>query len=308
MRFTIYQESRTGKRKSNQDRIVHCYSRDALLMLVADGMGGHLHGELAAHVAAQHITQAFQREARPALDDPSLFLSRALSAAHHAILDDALDRQLPEAPRTTLIACIVQGGAAYWAHAGDSRLYLLRRGHLVTRTRDHSRTQLLIDQGLLQADEAAEHPGRNRLYSCLGGNHSPQIEHSPRTPLRDGDILALCSDGVWGPIGDDQLVAGLSGGPLNRRVPLLMDQAERAAGASADNLSMVAMCWHDETSAGAATVDAISTRTMALDDFTTRLDVSSMGAGGGAPGDLNEDEIERAIREINAAIQKFDTR
>ena len=60
MRFTIYQESRPGKRRDNQDRIAHCYSREALLMLVADGMGGHLHGELAAHIAAQSITQAFR--------------------------------------------------------------------------------------------------------------------------------------------------------------------------------------------------------------------------------------------------------
>ena len=83
MRFTIYQESRTGRRASNQDRIAHCYSREALLMLVADGMGGHLHGELAAHIATQYITQAFQREARPRLPDPGLFLSRALVGAHH---------------------------------------------------------------------------------------------------------------------------------------------------------------------------------------------------------------------------------
>ena len=142
MRFTIYQESRPGKRRDNQDRIAHCYSRDALLMLVADGMGGHLHGEVAAQIAVQRIAGRFQAEARPLLPDPQLFLARAIEHAHQAILDHALDRQLPEAPRTTLVACVIQRGAAYWAHAGDSRLYLLRRGHLVTRTRDHSRTQL----------------------------------------------------------------------------------------------------------------------------------------------------------------------
>jgi serine/threonine protein phosphatase PrpC len=267
-------------------------------------MGGHLHGDLAAHLAAQHITQAFQREARPRLPDPGLFLSRALTGAHHAILDDALDRLLPEAPRTTLVACVVQDGAAYWAHAGDSRLYLLRRGHVLVRTRDHSRTQLLVDQGLLQPDEALTHPGRNRLYSCLGGNHAPQVEHSPRTPLRDGDILALCSDGVWGPAGDDSLVIHLTATPLGRGVPRLLDDAERRAGQNADNLSMVAMCWHDEGSTSPASAESISTRTMELDDFTTRLDTSSMGAG--PVNDLDEDEIERAIREINDTIRKFD--
>ena len=93
MRFTIYQESRTGRRASNQDRIAHCYSREALLMLVADGMGGHLHGEVAAQIAVQCIAERFQAEARPLLPDPQLFLARAIERAHHAILDHALDRQ-----------------------------------------------------------------------------------------------------------------------------------------------------------------------------------------------------------------------
>lgn len=304
MRFTIYQESRVGCRSNNQDRIAHCYSREALLMVVADGMGGHQHGELAAQLAVRHIAQAFRNEARPRLVDPGLFLSRTLTGAHHAILDDALDRMLPEAPRTTIVACVVQDGAAHWAHAGDSRLYLMRGGYIVARTRDHSRAQLLVDQGVLQPEEALLHPGRNRLYSCLGGNQPPQVEHSPRTPLRDGDILALCSDGAWGPASDESVLIHLTAMPLNRGVPGLLDESERRAGTTADNLSMVAMCWHDEDNTGAASAQAISTRSMALDDFTTRLDMTSMGAE--AAVGLDEDEIERAIREINATIRKFD--
>ena len=108
MKFTIYQESRIGNRDSNQDRVAYCYSRDALMMVIADGMGGHLYGEVAAQIAVQYITGAFQRDAKPALADPFLFLSRALSHAHHTILDYAVDRKLPEAPRTTCVVCVVQ--------------------------------------------------------------------------------------------------------------------------------------------------------------------------------------------------------
>lgn len=302
MRFTIYQESRIGRRSANQDRIAHCYSRDALLMLVADGMGGHQHGELAAHITAQYITRAFQHSAQPALRDPALFLSRALTGAHRAILDHAVARQLTETPRTTIVTCVVQDGSAYWAHAGDSRLYLLRRGCILAQTRDHSRVQLLVDQGLIRPEEASHHPERNRIYSCLGGHHAPQIDYSPRTLLQDGDLIVLCSDGLWGPLGDDAMLVGLAGQAPGETVPPLMDQAERHAGDSADNLSVVAMCWHDDL--GAALPDSISTQTMPLHDFTTRLH----GAGRGAPasGVLDEDEIERAIREINATIHKFD--
>ena len=288
MRFTIYQESRTGRRSANQDRIAYCYSRDALLMLVADGMGGHQHGELAAHIAAQYITHSFQRDAHPALPDPLHFLSRALSGAHHAILDDSFDRNLAEAPRTTIVACVVQNGTAWWAHAGDSRLYLLRRGRILQQTRDHSRVQLLLEQGIIGPAEAAAHPGRNRIYSCLGGTHAPQIDYSEPCALKDGDLIALSSYGVWGPLDDDDIVLGLQGIPPDK----------------ADNLSLVAMCWHDDI--GAAQPDAISTRTMALDDFATEMELSSRGSG--RLVDLDEDEIERAIREINAAIHKFDKR
>ncbi len=304
MRFTIYQESRIGKRQSNQDRIAYCYSRDALLMLVADGMGGHLHGELAAHIAAQTITHAFQREAKPALPDPALFLSRALTGAHHAILDDTFTRSLPEAPRTTIVACVVQAGTAWWAHAGDSRLYLLRRARIEELSRDHSRVQLLIEQGIIHPADAANHPGRNRIYSCLGGTHSPQIDYSPPCKLQDGDVIALCSDGVWGPLDDDAMRVGLSAAPPSQSVPQLLDEAELRGGESADNLSVVAMCWHAD--ANVAQPDSISTQTMALNDFATEMDLSSRGSSGAA--DLDEDEIERAIREINAAIQKFGRR
>ncbi|HMZ76836.1 MAG TPA: protein phosphatase 2C domain-containing protein, partial [Rhodocyclaceae bacterium] len=169
MRFTIYQESRVGKRRTNQDRVAYSYTRDALLLVLADGMGGHLYGEVAAQISVQFIAQSFQQEARPKVSDPILFLSRVLSNAHHAILDYAFDKQLSDVPRTTIVACLIQDGVAHWAHAGDSRLYLIRRNKVFAQTRDHSRVQLMLDQGLLDAEAAASHPGRNRIFSCLGG-------------------------------------------------------------------------------------------------------------------------------------------
>ncbi|PTD95174.1 PP2C family protein-serine/threonine phosphatase [Pseudothauera lacus] len=304
MKFTIYQESRIGRRKTNQDRIAHCYSRDALLLVLADGMGGHLHGEIAAQIAVQFITHAFQREAQPLLQDPSMFLSRALSNAHNAILDYAFDKDLPEAPRTTVVACVIQEGQAHWAHAGDSRLYLLRGNRIVAQTRDHSRVQLMMDQGLIDAEGAAHHPGRNRIYSCLGGNHPPQVEFSKRINLRDGDILALCSDGLWGPLTDDGVLEGLRGRNVMDAVPVMMDRAEERGGPTCDNLSLIAVCWHDEKSVGEP--DSVSTQTMALSDFTTKLDTfGESHSSTPSTLELTDDEIERAIAEINSAIQKF---
>lgn len=87
MKFTIYQASLQGGRDNNEDRIAYCYSRDALLMVVADGMGGHYFGEVAAQIAVQTLTESFQREARPEIADPFRFLQRAMTNAHYATLD-----------------------------------------------------------------------------------------------------------------------------------------------------------------------------------------------------------------------------
>ena len=303
MKFTIFQESRIGKRKTNQDRIAHCYSRDSLLMVLADGMGGHLYGEVAAHIAVQYLTHVFQREAQPMLQDPGMFLSREITQAHHAILDYSIETGLREAPRTTFVACVVQDGFAYWAHAGDSRLYMMRNGRIHVQTHDHSRVQLMVDQGLLDVRSAAVHPNRNRVYSCLGGTHVPQIEFSRRTPLQPGDVLALCTDGVWGPLGNEGVLRGLSQESPMISVPSVLSEAELLAGDRCDNLSLIAMVWRDEGD-DADHPGVISTQTMALTKFTTRLDSFQRISPATREMDLSDAEIEQAIQEINAAIQK----
>jgi serine/threonine protein phosphatase PrpC len=301
MRFTIYQESRQGKRANNEDRIAYCYSRDALLLVVADGMGGHFYGEVAAQIAVQYLTNAFQREAQPSLTDPFLFLHKAMTNAHHAILDFGTDNKLQDSPRTTCVACVIQNNVAYWAHVGDSRLFLLRRGRVNTVTRDHSRVRLLLDQGLITEAEAANHPDKNKVYSCLGGPQLPEIEFSRKTPLDAADILVLCTDGLWGVIDGERIAKALSGANLVQAVPMLMNQAEIESGPHGDNLSVIAVGWEDAYVS--PTESSVSTHTMALDEVTTRLPPLSGGPRGKA--EISDDEIEKAIAEIRSTIQKY---
>lgn len=302
MKFTIYQESRVGKRRNNQDRLAHCYSREALLMVVADGMGGHLHGEVAAQIAVQYLTETFQREAKPRLSDPFMFLAGGLQNAHQAVQDYALAKRLPEAesPRTTCVACIVQDSIAYWAHAGDSRLYALRDGRILTRTRDHSTVQSMIDDGQLTPAEAMHHPLRNRIYSCLGGLQNPQFDFSRKTTLQSGDVIALMSDGVWGPLEDLQITSALYGRDVMQAVPALIDEAERSGGANCDNLSLVAMSWGENY--GEETLQAIETQSLPLDGHSTQMPEFDRRS---APlPELTDEDIENAIDEIRNAIQK----
>ena len=301
MRFTIYQESRQGGRSNNEDRTTYCYSRNALMMAVADGMGGHHYGEVAAQIAIQTLADSFQREAKPSLRDPFSFLQKAMNNAHQSIMDYSMRHGLSDSPRTTCVACIVQDNVAYWAHAGDSRLFLMRAGKVIAQTKDHSRIRLLLDEGLITPAQAATHPDRNKIYSCLGGPGLPEIEFSRKTPLEHGDIVLLCSDGLWGVTSGDMMAVTLKGANLMQAVPMLMSQTEIKAGQYGDNLSVVAVRWEESYIEDLSS--AISTQTMALNEVTTHMD--EFGRGASAKTDLTEDEIEKAIEEIRNAIEKY---
>jgi len=301
MRFTIYQESRQGGRSNNEDRTTYCYSRDALMMVVADGMGGHHYGEVAAQIAIQTLADTFQREAKPLIGDPFRFLQKAMTNAHHAILDYSARHRMSDTPRTTCVACVIQDNVAYWAHAGDSRLFLMRAGKVIAQTKDHSRIRLMIEEGLLTEAQAAVHPDRNKIYSCLGSPTPPEIEFSRKTPLAHGDIVLLCTDGLWGVTSGELMAVALKGANLLQAVPMLLSQAEVKGGPHGDNLSVVAVRW--EESYVEELSSAISTQTMAMNEVTTRLE--EFGRNPAYKSDLTDDEIEKAIEEIRAAIDKY---
>jgi serine/threonine protein phosphatase PrpC len=302
MKFSVYQESRQGPRKSNQDRVAYCYSRDALCMVIADGMGGHLHGEVAAQIATQFIAEAFQRSAQPRLADPMKFLLESITNAHHAIIDYANVRNLLETPRTTCVACIVQDGLAHWAHVGDSRLYLIRSGRVEAQTKDHSRVQILVDAGRVREEAVAAHPDRNKIFNCLGQMGPPKVDLSRRTALRHGDVILMCSDGLWGPLTGRHICEELLRAEVMHAVPKLLDMAEVRAGREGDNASVVAMTWFDE--AESAATEGISTLSMDPTDIKTTVEQFGKSAPPGTGGYLTDDEIERAIDEIRNAIKK----
>jgi serine/threonine protein phosphatase PrpC len=299
VKFSIYQESRIGARRSNQDRVAYCYSRDSLVMVVADGMGGHLHGEIASQITVQFIAEAFQREARPKLPDPVRFLLDAITNAHHAILDYTRARGLHDTPRTTCVACVVQEGVGYWAHVGDSRLYHLREGRVEAQTKDHSRVQMLVDLGRIREDAVAMHPERNKIFNCLGQLQPPKVDLARKALLKHGDVILLCSDGFWSPLGWRSIAERLRQGDIMNEIPRLLDLAEERAGRDGDNLSVIAMTWAEESDSSA---EWISTLEMRVDEHTTQL--SQWGSAEAQPQNyLSDEEIEQAIEEIRKAIR-----
>jgi len=146
------------------------------------------------------------------------------------------------------------------------------------------------------------HPERNKVYSCLGGTIPPDIELSHKMLLHEGDTLLMCSDGLWGLLATDEIASILDTYPIATAVPELLDHAELRGGEDGDNLSAIGMRWGDEK---LFTPRSISTATMPLDAYTVQLNPFSAERGTEGEPDVTEADIERAIAEIQAAIQKY---
>ena len=243
MNFSIHQASHIGNRKYNQDRVGYAYSNDTLLLVLADGMGGHLHGEVAASSAIDTFIESFGPYAQSPAADPQEFLTNTMRHAHERIM------RIPHGtdigfPGTTCIAALIQNGMMYWGHAGDSRLYVLRDNMVLFKTRDHSKVHQWVEWGMISEEEARTHPQRNQITNCLGGSDD-MFYTEPGEPisLQSGDVVLLGSDGLWGPFSDQELSEAFS----TRSVAEVLDNLiacalDREEGHS-DNVTGLAVRW-----------------------------------------------------------------
>lgn len=294
MKFSVFQVSRKGGRVNNEDRMGYAYTRESGLFVLADGMGGHPEGEVAAETAVKVLAEMYQKEAKPVVKDVAAFLSTALMAAHHTLIRYASDKGMLDTPRTTIVALVVQGNSATWVHCGDSRLYLVRDGALVARTFDHS----FLEQHRAGIISVA-HQNRNILFTCLGSPTKPLIDVTGPVPLLQGDKFLLCSDGLWDSLAEADIVKELSAQSVSQAVPVLVDKALEQAGARSDNVSAIAMEW--ETPDVFESTRNISTYDIADGEFASTFQDS---AAGSFDEELDDENIERSIAEINEVIRR----
>lgn len=238
MKFSVFQLSRIGGRRKNEDRMGYCYTRESGLFVLADGMGGHPEGDVAAQLALFAASAHYQNVAHPVVADPLQFLSEALHKAHEEIGQYAQSKGMDDSPRTTLVAALVQDGCLTWVHCGDSRLYVVRDGALLVRTRDHSYLEQQ-NTGLLRP----EHLNRNILFACLGSSSAPVFETGGPLLLQRGDKILLCSDGLWGSLAEEDILASLSAQDVSKAVPELVERALVRGGRRSDNVTALAMEW-----------------------------------------------------------------
>ncbi|MEA5445742.1 protein phosphatase 2C domain-containing protein [Gammaproteobacteria bacterium AB-CW1] len=239
--------TRTGHRKSNQDRYTLMVGDRAVMLGVADGMGGHQDGALAAETAVRAWTAAFKSSGK-LVRAPVKFLENAMHRAHRKVEELAAGLSIDQAPRTTGVLALLSRDTVRWVHAGDSRAYLFRDGRIRRRSRDHSVVDELLTRGQISDEEAQAHPMRHLVDSCLGGPEGePALRLRRRLRLRPQDVVLLCSDGFWGAL-DMEMVADrlCAAEDLDACLNELAAEAEANAAPESDNITAVAVRWHGE--------------------------------------------------------------
>lgn len=213
-------------RSDNQDR-------DLLappLIAVADGMGGHLGGGTAAGMAVDALRGV------GSTTDPTALLA-ALKEANRAIARAATDDPDLTGMGTTATAALLEDGILYLVHVGDSRAYLIRDGRIIQVTQDHSVVAEMVRRGALSADAAESHPARHVITRALGVDADIDID-ALRVDLEPGDVVLLCTDGLSGPVADDEMLAVVQASlTLEDAAEQLVQRANTAGGP--DNVTVV---------------------------------------------------------------------
>jgi PPM family protein phosphatase len=245
LRIEYAELSLLGDREDNQDRVTISATEQAALLVVIDGMGGHSDGSRAADTALKSLLESFRQTSLP-MFDPLGFLHMALSRAHDDVAKLGNGQTIDTRPRATTAVCLVQEGAAFWAHIGDSRVYHLRHGKVLERTRDHSHVELLLREGKITEEELPTHPMRNFVECCLGGDPAiPEMTVSGRHLLQAGDVLLLCTDGIWANLRDSD-IAGFfrdDNQELRAWLEALGRRAVQASAPFSDNSTAAVLRW-----------------------------------------------------------------
>jgi len=174
------------------------------LAIVADGMGGYEGGQEASRIAVESAIACYRDFPG---DDPQEALLASLRSAHERIREHGVAHPHLQGMGTTCTAVIVAGGLLYFAHVGDTRLYLIRDGQITQLTRDHSYVGRLVESGVISRAEAEKHPHRNILTAAMGTSTELIVDSPGRPePLHPGDVLVLCSDGLWGQMRDEEIL------------------------------------------------------------------------------------------------------
>jgi serine/threonine protein phosphatase PrpC len=231
-----------GDRKEQQDRMTligHPRIPGLALAVVADGMGGHTGGALAAEQVAHTLATNFRSWYGK---DPHDILRESFLEAHAMIKTSRFINE--KDPHSTGVALILQPGKAFWGYCGDSRLYVFRGETPYFRTADHSWVEHMVRHGKMAREVAEHHPNKNILITSLGGGEDPLIEFGELDSLQSGDSFLLCSDGLWAYFDDKELGRLIQEGHAREVTDKLVSMARVRARGKGDNVSVALLKFH----------------------------------------------------------------
>lgn len=233
--------SRQGGREHNEDACGYCVTDDGACFIVSDGAGGHGGGEVASETAVRTALSAFSSKPEFTSDNVKGLMKQVNSAVRYGqSLSDRLKKM-----SATIVGLFLdaEGGKALWAHIGDTRLYLFRRGECVQLTKDHSIVQRYIDAGLADEESCRNHKDRNMLFAALGMPEEIDVElNESLFETHEGDAFFLCTDGFWELVHEDEMAEQLMHSTAAQEWLLRMEHIlEKRAKKGHDNYSGLAI-------------------------------------------------------------------
>jgi serine/threonine protein phosphatase PrpC len=292
MKYSVAQQSNQGGRDYNEDRTAIFEREKAVLLIVADGLGGHAGGAVASQAFIDALGVSFSKATHEQLSNAESFLTLSINYAHHMIHRRAVSQGYDVAsPKTTCVVCLIYHGVAQWAHSGDSRLYLIRKRMIIDQTTDH-------------VSNKVGPSGNSPINRCVGGIESPKPHVSEPLELNLGDTFVLASDGAWANFEPVDLKDYIDPEHPTLGLDSLLQTLENRNKAPSDNLSMVVMFWgtkqHDKPS-----VDSVRTN-----DVIELL--GSRDSGNNSPDEpvsnekFDMEELDSTIFEIENFITDLD--
>ncbi len=210
------------------------FRRKGRLVIVADGMGGYEGGQEASRIAVETVVKTYSASRD---GDPRSLLIAGFQAAHRRIQEHAGEHPVLQGMGTTCTAAVLLDHSLYYAHIGDSRLYLARESKIHRISRDQSYVGRLLEQGIISPEEAGSHPQRHILTSALGAGNDV-LPESPEEPmeLEKDDVLILCTDGLWGQVSEDEILEAVTAKKPAEACRALIETAKEHGGP--DNITL----------------------------------------------------------------------
>lgn len=310
MKYQVAQLTSPGARSANEDRVGIAERKNAVLLVVADGLGGHTGGDMAAQTTVDTVLRLFHGIKQPRIADPFAFLALTMLKAHRTIVANARVHVPPLEARTTCVLCLVQDGYAYWAHVGDSRLYHFRGTRLLKRTEDHSTIEELRRDGVITEEEMAHHPRKSYLLRSLGGRSDPRISLGEETPLQPGDTLLLCTDGLWEGLPAEDIASFLGTPRLEHGVEEMVYAAEKRMNETCDNVTVACLRWEDRPapplSLRAPMAPQVDSETLWRGAATKAAAKRAAPAAPAAAPAEQRGTLEERIQEIEDYLRRFE--